>query len=90
MKFYRTDYPTIHSGLVVRYQIDSERYDGEINASRDGVSICGRWPIMSVGTAAEISAVIGVAYAQSLSIAEGRGALERTFGGYEYREPTFP
>lgn len=47
MKFIRKDTPTIMSGFVVRYILDSNPYDGEINASRDGVGVAGRWPIMS-------------------------------------------
>jgi hypothetical protein len=45
--FERTDYPTIQDGLVVRYEIRGNSWDGEINASRNGVSISGHWPIMS-------------------------------------------
>lgn len=44
--FIRKDFPTIMSGLVVRYQITSEPYTAEINASRDGVGIFGMWPVM--------------------------------------------
>jgi hypothetical protein len=44
--FERKDYPTIMSGLVVRYHLKSDSHDGEITASRDGVSIHGCWPIM--------------------------------------------
>lgn len=43
----RKDYPTIQSGWVVRYRFPDEYYTGEVNASRDGVSICGSWPITS-------------------------------------------
>jgi hypothetical protein len=42
-------YTTIMAGLVVRWRFSPQRdvgYDAEINASRDGVSICGCWPIM--------------------------------------------
>jgi hypothetical protein len=48
--FIRKDYPTIMSGLVIRYipeDEESNMYDYQINASRDGVSISGRWPIMT-------------------------------------------
>lgn len=49
--FIRKDYPTIMSGLVIRYmpeeEDDNTMYDYQINASRDGVSISGRWPIMT-------------------------------------------
>ena len=48
--FIRKDFPTIMSGLVVRYRLTSEMYDGEINASRDGVGVTGCFPIMDVET----------------------------------------
>ncbi|MFW6098066.1 MAG: hypothetical protein ACOC9Z_08310 [Chloroflexota bacterium] len=44
--FVRQDYPTIMSGWVVRYRVANDAYNGEINASRDGWSILGRWPVM--------------------------------------------
>jgi len=47
MKFNRKRYPTIMSGIVIRYKIESNYLDGEINASRDGVSIQGSWPVFT-------------------------------------------
>lgn len=46
MMFERKDTPTVMSGLVVRYKITSEPYTAEVNASREGVSLYGTWPIM--------------------------------------------
>ena len=46
--FKREDCPTIMDGWVVRYRLTSGMYSGEINASRNGVSIAGTWPIMNV------------------------------------------
>lgn len=49
-RWVRKDYPTIMSGLVVRY-FWRDRGAGignepEVNASRDGVSLQGMWPEM--------------------------------------------
>lgn len=52
--FTRKDTPTIMDGLVVRWQIGGDVYTGEINASRNGVSIRGTWPVMSAETAAVV------------------------------------
>lgn len=52
--FTRKDTPTIMDGLVVRWQIGGDVYTGEINASRNGVSIRGTWPVMSADSAAVV------------------------------------
>lgn len=47
--FVRCDTPTVMDGLVVRYTLNPERwrnYNGQINASREGVGLSGIWPIM--------------------------------------------
>lgn len=59
--FARKDFPTIMSGLVVRYQITSEPYTAEINASREGVSISGTWPVMD----AESTVLVGETLARA-------------------------
>ena len=51
-------YTTIMSGLVVRWKFKDSSYDSEINASRDGVSISGSWPIMKGNTCANIISVL--------------------------------
>ena len=43
--FEREDTPTIMDGWVVRYSLRGG-WNGEINASRNGLSISGRWPVM--------------------------------------------
>lgn len=60
--FIRKDYPTIMSGWVTRYTINSSRYDGEINASRDGWSIQGNWPIMDSHAVVEFGRTIRKAH----------------------------
>lgn len=46
MKFLCKVTPTIMDGLVVRWQLEG-RGDGEVSASRNGVLICGGWPVLS-------------------------------------------
>lgn len=69
MKWKRTDCPTIMSGLVVRYGIDSDVYDGEVNAGREGVSIYGRWPTMSASEIGAVRTVMAMAEHQFKLIA---------------------
>lgn len=52
--FIRNDTPTIMDGLVIRWKIGGDVYTGEINASRNGVSIRGTWPVMSAETIAVV------------------------------------
>lgn len=48
LTFERTDCPTVMSGLVVRYKLRTEgNLDGEITASREGVTVQGTWPEMA-------------------------------------------
>lgn len=47
LTFERQDTPTVMDGLVVRYKLVSDLHDGQINASRNGVGVLGRWPIMT-------------------------------------------
>lgn len=70
-RWVRKDYPTIMSGLVVRYfwrdrVVSSD--EPEINASRDGVSIQGRWPTMTEIELDELNDVLRAAYFQFVSI----------------------
>ena len=46
--WYCQRYPTIMSGLVLRFRRRERLWanEPEINASSDGVCICGAWPIM--------------------------------------------
>jgi hypothetical protein len=71
--FIRKDTPTVMSGLVVRYQLESDIYSGEINASRDGVSLCGRWPIMSADESVMVEETLARARLQAQQL--GSGAL---------------
>lgn len=65
MQFYRKDTPTIMSGLVVRYRVFSDHYNGEISASRDGVLIQGAFPsVMAKESIDEICAVLQRAHEQ--------------------------
>lgn len=77
--FTRNDTPTVMDGLVVRYQLTTERYDGEINASRNGVSISGRWPVFSVDESVIVEEYIARARIQAQHLAQERGRL---FGPY--------
>ena len=68
-------YATIMSGLVVRWRFAPKhgdvRSDAEINASRDGVSICGSWPIMGNETLERVIATLEVARTISMRISAG-------------------
>ena len=65
-------YPTIMSGIVVRWRFAPPLpYDAEINASRDGVSICGCWPIMSGKVVAEVTTTLGMAVAAHERLRKG-------------------
>lgn len=73
--FKRVDTPTIMNGLVVRYKITSEPYDGEINASRDGVGVAGRWPIMDIESCVLFEETVARARVHAQRLAEERGRL---------------
>lgn len=75
MKFTRKDTPTIMSGLVVRYELISDRYDGEINASRDGVGVAGSWPIMDTEACVTFEETLARARVQAQRLADDRGRL---------------
>lgn len=75
LMFTRKDTPTIMDGLVVRYQLTTDAYDGEINASRNGVGILGRWPILSVEECVIVEEYIARARVQFLRLIEERGRL---------------
>lgn len=64
-------YATIMSGLVVRWRFPNSHSDAEINASRDGVSICGAWPIMGNETLERVIVTLDVARAVSMRISAG-------------------
>lgn len=59
--FTRQEYPTIMNGRVIRYRLKNRHWDGEINASRDGWSIQGHWPIMSASLVDEFCEVVRLA-----------------------------
>lgn len=71
--WYRIYTPTIMDGPVVRYRLDSDVYDAEVSASRNGVTISGRWPVMPYGsrTAAVIS-ILGLAERQADALRRGQ------------------
>lgn len=75
LMFKRKDTPTVMDGLVVRYQLESDLYSGEINASRNGVSISGRWPILSTEECVMVEEYVARARVQALRLAEERGRL---------------
>ncbi len=56
-------YPTIMDGLVLRFRFKERPHanEPEINASRDGVSFCGAWPVMDRSLIVEVRAVIDLA-----------------------------
>jgi hypothetical protein len=68
-------YATIMSGLVVRWRFAPKhgdvRCEAEINASRDGVSICGAWPIMSGITLAKVLKTLEAAFDVHERLKEG-------------------
>lgn len=73
--FTRRDTPTIMSGLVVRYKLTSDLYDGEINASRDGVGIAGHWPIMDTESCVLFEKTVARARVHTQHLAAERGRL---------------
>lgn len=78
LQFYRADFHTIMSGLVVRYYVLNGRgHDsGEICAGRDGVIVQGNFPKLQ--DREEISAfaqVLWQAQRQYQTLSEGNGAL---------------
>jgi hypothetical protein len=73
--FTRKDTPTIMDGLVVRWQLTSELYDGEINASRNGVSLFGRWPIMDTESVVLFEETLARARVQAQHLSAERGML---------------
>ena len=50
-------YATIMDGPVIRWRFDGP-HDGEINASRNGISICGAWPIMKLARVSDVIATL--------------------------------
>lgn len=75
LMFKRKDTPTVMDGLVVRYQLESDIYSGEINASRNGVSISGRWPILSTEETVMVEETLARARVQAQQLAQERGRL---------------
>lgn len=55
--------PTIMSGAVLRLQFASGVWDGEINASLDGVSIHGNWPVLHASAVPALQDAIAFARA---------------------------
>jgi len=64
MRFYRSDNHAIMSGLVVRYKVLSDRLDGEISASREGVLISHLPHLTNIQEVLDVQRVIGKAYEQ--------------------------
>jgi hypothetical protein len=65
-------YPTIMSGVVVRWTFPKPTsYDAEVNASRDGVSIQGCWPIMKGKAVADLVTILGTAICVHERLAAG-------------------
>lgn len=61
MDFYRADFTTIMSGLVVRYYQIGYRFPGgqpEINAGREGVSMRGNFDNLTWQDIEDVSAVL--------------------------------
>lgn len=77
LSFERQDTPTVMSGLVVRYTLVSDLYDGQINASRDGVGVSGRWPIMTTEQAVAFEEQLARARVQHNHLSVERGLYAR-------------
>lgn len=76
MKFYRHDTPTIMDGMVVRYCIDG--WDGQITASRNGVSSQGTFPMLTtIDDILACQMVLRRAYDQFLVLVKNQGAFGR-------------
>lgn len=71
MSFYRSDNHTIMSGLVVRYKVLSDRIDGEVSASREGVLISRLPHLTNIQEVLDVQRVIGKAYEQYAYLYEG-------------------
>lgn len=71
MKFYRHDTPTIMDGMVVRYCMDG--WDGQITASRNGVSSQGTFPMLTtIDDILAYQTVLRRAYDQFLVLIKNR------------------
>lgn len=77
LTFDRQDTPTVMDGLVVRYELVSDVYDGEISASRNGVGILGRWPIMTTEQVVAFEETIARARVQHNHLSVERGLYAR-------------
>lgn len=75
LMFIRKDTPTVMDGLVVRWQLTSDVYTGEINASRNGVSLFGHWPIMTTEETVMVEETLARARVQAQHLSQERGRL---------------
>lgn len=73
--FTRKDTPTVMDGMVVRWQLESDVYSGQINASRNGVSMCGRWPILTTEECVMVEEMLARARVQAQHLSQERGRL---------------
>lgn len=74
-RWVRKDTPTIMSGLVVRYRwFEASANEPEVNASRDGVSIGGAWPVMTDDEICAVVEILNLARAQHHAIAKSGSA----------------
>lgn len=75
IRFYRSDNHTIMSGLVVRYKVLSDRLDGEISASREGVLVSRLPHLTNIQEVLDVQRVIGRAYEQFTALYKSNPAL---------------
>lgn len=96
MEFYRADYPTFRSGLVVRYFAigDWANNQPQISAGRDGVIIQGVWPFLTTSAGIEsVASVLRRAYAQHTALKAGQNPRALPYDDdpdnvVEYRKPS--
>jgi len=71
MEFEREETPTVMDGTVIRWQArDMWANYPEINASRNGVSISGCWPVMK--NVEQVKAILDEAYSEHLRLSKER------------------
>lgn len=75
VSFYRCDTHTIMSGLVVRYRLIGDSFNGEISASREGVLIISIPHLTNVQEVLDVQRVIGRAYEQFTALYKSNPAL---------------
>lgn len=75
LQFYRYDTHTIMSGLVIRYKVLSDVYDGEISASREGVLVLHIPHLTNIQEVLDVQRLIARAYQQFTALYKGNLSL---------------